>query len=790
MLMRSKRLLSVFICICLAAAFWPVGQITALAGNSSETVIRLADDGITVDGAAISSDPNAAVHTAADIVYYQSGYDSSYGEGTTVDEHSAQEAQRHTVVTITQAGSYRISGALSAGQLAIDLGSEARTDPSATVEIILDGADISCTVAPAVIFYNVWESGSSETAGAIVTLADGSFNRIKGSYVARIYKPGSTSKLHKYDGAFYSKQSMLVQAGQAGTGKLIIEADNEGLDSEMHLTINGGNFWITAQNDGLNANEDEVSIITINGGYMYVNAGNGVEGDGIDSNGYLYINGGTLISLANPISGDGGIDADMGIRINGGTVIALGSRNDAVSSESSQPFMELSYAATQAAYTIVRITDATGSEILTFQPDKAYQSLTFSSPALSLDTVYYVYYGGEVSGPAAFDGLYQAGGIYLGGTQQQYSGSSGFGRPMGGGMGPQGGTDPFQIPSGLDQWLASADVPADIKVWIENAREAGNRSPMEPEAGAVNNPPDIDNNLNIAVPDGLEQWLADADIPTDIKTWIENIRDARSRMPEARDRADLDGPAGMEGDRMPGMDANRMPSGMTGNQSDIQASIDFIISQDLHSFGNVTDFVQGQSNLREESQILWPFSDVMESDSVNWYYSAVKYAYENSLMKGLDSQTFAPDEPLSRAMLSTILGRMAEAEVRGKQASFADVTEDGWSSGYIAWAAENNIMSGYAESLFGQYDPVTREQACLILVNYASFLGMELPAITDAVNFADSSQISEWAAEAVEVCQRAGLIEGLPGNRVDPQGILSRAEAASLLMRLVQNHID
>ena len=73
------------------------------------------------------------------------------------DEHTAEEAGAHTVVTIRKAGTYRVSGSLSAGQLAVDLGDDAKTDPSSVVTLILDGVDITCTVAPAVIFYNVYE---------------------------------------------------------------------------------------------------------------------------------------------------------------------------------------------------------------------------------------------------------------------------------------------------------------------------------------------------------------------------------------------------------------------------------------------------------------------------------------------------------------------------------------------------------------------------------------------------------------------------------------------------------
>ena len=466
-----KRSLVVLLSLVMIGALALAGG-SGLSGEGRETIITLADDGVLVDGSSISEDPSSAVYAGANIVYYEEGRGSSYGEGTYKDEHSANEAARHTVITITKPGVYRVSGTLTSGQIAVDLGSSAKKDSGAVVELILDGVDITCTVAPAIIFYNVWESESTTQAGAIVTLADNSENTVSGSHVARIYKEGTTSKLHKYDGAFYSKRSIIIRGEESGTGTLSIKADNEGLCSEMHLTIEGGAIRINSQDDGINANEDGVSVITINGGYLYIDAGNGSEGDGIDSNGYLVINGGTLVSLANGRSGDGGIDADMDITINGGTVVALGSRNDATSVSSEQPYMELSYASVKSAGTLIRITDQQDNEIVTFRPGKIYQSLTFSSPELLLDTVYYLYSGGTNTGVEESDGLYLAGGVYSDGTQQSYSGS-------GSGTMPRPGTmDPFinmgqapqqqQQPEGMPPTPPIDDRPGNRNPWERN----------------------------------------------------------------------------------------------------------------------------------------------------------------------------------------------------------------------------------------------------------------------------------------------------------------------------------
>ena len=222
----------------------------------------------------------------------------------------------HTVVRITRPGTYRVSGSITAGQLAVDLGEDAAKDPNATVLLILDNAEIICRTGPAVLFQNVWESGvPNGLAGAHVLLTQGSKNRVVGV------------STEEYDGAFYSRMSMKLD----GAGNLRIECGNEGLCSERHLTIDGGDISISSGNDGINANADGESVITINDGHLWIGvAGETGEGDGIDSNGSVVINGGHIEAYACADSMDSGIDADLGIFLNGGTVIATGNMLDRI----------------------------------------------------------------------------------------------------------------------------------------------------------------------------------------------------------------------------------------------------------------------------------------------------------------------------------------------------------------------------------------------------------------------------------------------------------------------------
>ena len=129
--------------------------------TSDEVAITFSDSGIKVDGEDISLDEDERVYLAHDVVYYEDRdeYDSGnpYGEGTDAERHSAEDAAAVSVVHITQAGTYRLTGTISAGQVWVDLGKDAAEDASAKVTLVLDNLDITCEVAPAVLFRRVYE---------------------------------------------------------------------------------------------------------------------------------------------------------------------------------------------------------------------------------------------------------------------------------------------------------------------------------------------------------------------------------------------------------------------------------------------------------------------------------------------------------------------------------------------------------------------------------------------------------------------------------------------------------
>ncbi len=91
---------------------------------------------------------------------------------------------------------------------------------------------------------------------------------------------------------------------------------------------------------------------------------------------------------------------------------------------------------------------------------------------------------------------------------------------------------------------------------------------------------------------------------------------------------------------------------------------------------------------------------------------------------GTSYTTFEPDKTLDRAEFITMLGRTVGATVdQGADTGFADVVNDGWSQGYIAWGVENGLIQGYGDGTFGQYDTLTREQVNLIIGRFNEQFG-------------------------------------------------------------------
>ncbi len=177
------------------------------------------------------------------------------------------------------------------------------------------------------------------------------------------------------------------------------------------------------------------------------------------------------------------------------------------------------------------------------------------------------------------------------------------------------------------------------------------------------------------------------------------------------------------------------------------------------------------------------FDDVGEKD---WFKPYVDYAVEKGLMKGTAERSFAPNAPMTRSMLVTVLWRMAGEPGADETASpFGDLTQD-WYRLPVAWAYENGVVNGTSDTAFSPDAPVTREQLAAILYRYTAFKDGDVTDRADISTFPDSDVASDWALDALSWAVGTGLISGTQvegETHLDPGGNASRAQVATVLMR-------
>lgn len=178
------------------------------------------------------------------------------------------------------------------------------------------------------------------------------------------------------------------------------------------------------------------------------------------------------------------------------------------------------------------------------------------------------------------------------------------------------------------------------------------------------------------------------------------------------------------------------------------------------------------------------FMDVNESD---WYYNDVKYVQENKLMTGTSKTEFSPSGATTRGMIVTILWRVeGEPVVEGKD--FEDVSPDAWYSKAVAWASNNQIVSGYSETAFGPNDTATREQLTTIMYRYASYKKCDLSKKAELDKYEDKEQISEYAVESIEWANANGIISGTSETTISPKDNVQRCQVAAILKRFCENY--
>lgn len=179
------------------------------------------------------------------------------------------------------------------------------------------------------------------------------------------------------------------------------------------------------------------------------------------------------------------------------------------------------------------------------------------------------------------------------------------------------------------------------------------------------------------------------------------------------------------------------------------------------------------------------FTDVSRSD---WYYQFVDYVTSKGYFNGVADKTFAPADNMTRAMFVTVLFRFHGAKGDSSQSAFTDVAPGEWYTDAINWAAANRIVDGVGNGKFAPNDPITRAQMCTMIERYLDLYRkawkVTLPETGSVSVMVDESAIPAYALAAVKQCQRHGLVNGFEDGTFRPNDLSTRAQVAAVIYRM------
>ena len=187
-----------------------------------------------------------------------------------------------------------------------------------------------------------------------------------------------------------------------------------------------------------------------------------------------------------------------------------------------------------------------------------------------------------------------------------------------------------------------------------------------------------------------------------------------------------------------------------------------------------------------------PSATFADLDIDAWYTDSTDFVIANGLMNGVGGDKFDPDGTTSRAMIVTILWRLEGSPIVNYAMDFEDVDAEQWYTEAIRWAASNKIVEGYGNGKFGTNDAITREQMVTTMWRYAKYKGYDVSVgeNTNILSYGDAFDVAEWAIPAMQWACGSGMIQGIADGstmNLQPQGNATRAQAAAILQRYVEN---
>lgn len=183
------------------------------------------------------------------------------------------------------------------------------------------------------------------------------------------------------------------------------------------------------------------------------------------------------------------------------------------------------------------------------------------------------------------------------------------------------------------------------------------------------------------------------------------------------------------------------------------------------------------------------FTDI----SGHWAKPYIDFVTQRELFVGTDSNIFSPNQGMTRAMFTAVIGRLYERSygisTSSSEHAFTDVDYDGYYGEYVDWAYQNGIIKGTGKEVFEPDREITREEMAAIIYRFAGFLKISGASGGIALNYSDASSIDVWAQEAALYCQEAGIIAGRENGSFAPKETATRAEVAAILQRFIETAV-